>query len=159
VSAGGFIILVAQDDTNQVHSLQRAFSKVGSPKLADLKGCKDGEEAIAYLAGDGEYGDRSMYPLPSLVLLDLKLPGKSGMDVLAWIRRDPHVRSTPVIILSSSEEPADLERAYALGVNGYLVKPLEFDGLLEMARGILSFWVELNELPPRLSSTLPSPDR
>ncbi len=137
---------MVEDDADQVLFLGRAFAKAAPAKTPALNVCRDGEEAIAYLSGDAEYADRSTYPIPSLVLLDLKLPRKSGMDVLAWIRRDPRVGSLPVIVFSSSSEPRDLQRAYALGVNSYLVKPLDLDGLVTLARGIVAFW-ELNLLP------------
>ena len=132
-------VLLVEDDANDVALTQRAFRKGGIPHPLTVVG--DGEEAIAYLAGQGRYAERA---LPGLVLLDLKLPRKSGLEVLAWIRSQPGLRRLPVVVLTSSKESADVNRAYDHGVNSYLVKPVDFDDLLAMVRSVSSYWLALN---------------
>jgi CheY-like chemotaxis protein len=83
---------------------------------------EDGLKAVDYLAGNGQFSDRTAFPLPPLIFLDLKMPGKKGLDVLAWLRQQDHLRSIVVVILTSSQEPSDLRQAYHLGANSYLVK-------------------------------------
>jgi CheY-like chemotaxis protein len=96
----------------------------------------DGENAMAYLSGRGTYSDRSEHPLPHVVVLDLKLPRKSGLEVLEWMRSEPALKKVPVFILSSSQERGDIERAYALGANSYLVKQVDINVIREIVRGI-----------------------
>jgi CheY-like chemotaxis protein len=137
-----FLVLLVEDDPDHVLLIQRAFAKA---KLVNpLRIVRDGEEAIAYLSGNDPYSDRLRHPLPSLILLDLKLPKKSGLDVLAWLRSDPRLKLTPVVVLSTSFQSLDIERAYALGVNSYLVKPVSFGDLVEMVKTIGMFWLILN---------------
>jgi DNA-binding response OmpR family regulator len=107
----------------------------------------DGEEAVVYLAGEGRYADRLRYPLPGLVLLDLKLPRRSGLEVLQWLREQQVLRRLPVVVLSSSREATDIDRAYDLGANSYLVKPVGSDALLGMVRAMDGYWLSHNELP------------
>jgi CheY-like chemotaxis protein len=148
-----FVLLLVEDDPDHVLLIQRAFGRANL--VNPLKIVRDGEEAIAYLAGTGDYADRTRYPLPSLLLLDLKLPRKSGLEVLEWIRGDAALRLLPVVVLTSSEESRDIDRAYALGVNSYLVKPIRFEDLLEMVKSIGMYWMILNKgtnpppLPPQ----------
>jgi CheY-like chemotaxis protein len=136
-------ILLVEDDPNDVFLLQRAFRKAGFEHPVQAVG--DGEEAVAYLTGAGSYADRAQFPLPLLVLLDLKLPRKSGLEVLAWLREQPALRRLPVVVLTSSREPADVNRAYDLGANSYLVKPLGFEALLDMVKSLNFYWLTLNE--------------
>src|SRR3979409_1477909 len=95
-----FLVLLVEDDPDHVLLIQRAFGKANL--VNPLRIVRDGEEAVAYLAGTDSYSDRSRHPLPSLILLDLKLPRKSGLEVLGWLREEPHLKFTPVVILSSS---------------------------------------------------------
>ena len=139
-------LVVVEDDDNDVVLLERAFRK--SNLLNPLVFLPDGEVARDYLAGRGEYVDRAAHPLPVLMLLDLKLPRMSGLELLAWMREQPTLRSLPVVVLTSSRESRDLERAYALGANSYLVKPVAFETLLELVRAIGLYWLMLNESPP-----------
>src|SRR5581483_1794343 len=103
---------------------RRAFAKANVPNPLIIVG--DGDAAIAYLAGVDGYADRTRFPLPALVLLDLKLPRRSGLEVLEWIRKQPGVRRIPVVVLTSSRQRPDVDCAYDLGANSYLVKPVEF---------------------------------
>ena len=115
-------ILLVEDERNDVFLLQYAFETAGIAN--PLQVVEDGQEAVEYLAGNGKYGDREQYPLPCLVLLDLKLPVKSGHDVLRWIQHQRALQPLIVIVLSSSREDDDVNAAYTLGARSYLVKPL-----------------------------------
>src|SRR5438445_8502073 len=114
-------ILLAEDDENDVLLLKRAFAaaEIRNPLFV----ARDGQEVIDYLAGAGNFANRTEYPIPSLVLLDLKMPKRSGMDVLQWLRAQPVLRCLPVVIFSSSPHRHDIERAYRLGANAFVVKP------------------------------------
>lgn len=138
-------ILIVEDDSNDVVLLQRALRKSSLANPVQVVG--DGEEAVAYLAGTGKYDDRDRYPLPVLLLLDLKLPRKSGLEVLGWLHDQEGLRRLPVVVLTSSRETADINLAYDLGANSYLVKPVAFDALLEMVKTLGLYWLMLNVRP------------
>ena len=138
-------LLLVEDDPNDVALIRRAFKKARI--LNPLNIVHDGEEAIAYLAGQGEYADRSKFPLPAVVLLDLKLPRRSGHEVLAWLRQQPGLRRLPVVVLTSSSDTPDVRQAYDLGANSYLVKPVSFDGLMEMVKTLGLYWLVFNHAP------------
>lgn len=138
-------ILLVEDDENDVILIRRAFQKVGIDGLVHRVG--DGDAAIAYLAGTGEYADRARYPRPNAVLLDLKLPRRSGLEVLTWARKEESLNHLPIIVLTSSREAIDLQQAYALGANSYLVKPVEFDSLLDLVRSFDAYWMTWNTTP------------
>lgn len=110
---------------------------------------RNGEEALRYMFGEAEFTDRKAYPLPDLVLLDIKLPGISGNEVLARIKSTPLLKRIPVIIMTSSKQEGDLEMSYDLGANSYLVKPVTFDGFLQVVRQINEYWLSLNILCPK----------
>jgi len=138
-------MLLVEDDENDVFFFQRAVTKLGI--INPVQVAKDGQEAIDYLQGTGKFASRAEFPLPYLVLLDLKLPFVMGLDVLKWIRQ----QSGPapiVVILSSSQEEKDITAAYALGANGYLVKPGESSKLSDIVRAINAFWLTHNTPPP-----------
>lgn len=138
-------ILLVEDDPNDVLLTELAFeeARLDNP----LHVVRDGEAALAYLAGDGAYGDRHRHPLPGFVLLDLKLPRKSGFEVLAWIRQHPVLRRLPVVVLSSSREGADIDRAYSLGASSYIVKPVAHERLLACVEALKLYWFVVNERP------------
>ena len=140
-----FIMLLVEDDPNDILLIQRAFAK--ACLVNPLKVVRDGEEALNYLSGSGDFADRGRYPLPSLILLDLKLPRKSGLEILQWLRQQPNLKHIPVIVLTSSKESSDVSRAYDLGANSYLVKPVGFEGLLELVKSIGMYWMILNKTP------------
>jgi len=100
-----------------------------------------------YIIGAEHYGDRRQFPLPVLILLDLKLPRRSGFEVLEWLRSQPELKRTPVVILTSSKETVDINRAYELGANSYLLKPVTFEALQEMMKAINLFWLVFSEMP------------
>jgi CheY-like chemotaxis protein len=139
------LILLAEDNSTDVLMIRRAFAKAnlqGTLEVAD-----DGDKAVAYLSGQGKFADRESHPLPVLLLLDLKLPRRSGFEVLAWVRQQAELKRLPVVVLTSSQESTDINRAYDLGANSYLVKPVDFDALLHMVKGLGLYWLVLNENP------------
>ena len=138
-------VLLAEDEPNDALLIQRAFRKAGVANATQV--VADGDGAIAYLAGTGPYADRDRYPLPALLLLDLKMPRMSGFDVLAWLRAQPGLRRLPVVVLTSSRESTDINRAHELGANSYLVKPVAFESLLEIVRTLSRYWLVLSEKP------------
>ncbi|WP_138502380.1 response regulator [Nostoc sp. PA-18-2419] len=138
-------ILLAEDDSDQVLLICRALRKANLMQC--LQVVSNGEAAISYLCGEGEYADRERYPLPILVLLDLKMPRKSGFEVLEWLKQQPKLRRLPVIVLTTSKETIDVHKAYDLGVNSYLVKPVAFSDLTAMIKLLEAYWLNLNQQP------------
>lgn len=138
-------ILVVEDDPDQLELIRQilATNRVVNRVVA----LSSGEEAIAYFSGAHPYEDRGAHPLPSLVLLDLKLGGMSGFEVLNWIRNNPTVQRLPVVVLTASNSESDLSRAYALGANSYLVKPFAIEELRALVKSIDAYWVILAEKP------------
>ena len=132
-------ILVADDDQNDVFFLRRAFQKSGLNH--SVVHVADGQQAIDYLRGDADFGDRSRFPLPCLLLLDLKMPKVDGFDVLTWLKERSELRELPVIVLSSSSREDDIQRARSLGANDYRVKPADFEQLLVLAQDVASRWL------------------
>jgi CheY-like chemotaxis protein len=131
-------ILIAEDDENDVFLIKRAFHQAQFDN--PLQVVSTGEEAVAYLKSDPPFQDREKHPIPSLLLLDLKMPRKNGFEVLAWIRQHPEFNSLPVVVLTSSQESADINRAYALGANSYLVKPANFLSLVDMINRLKEYF-------------------
>ena len=138
-------ILVVEDNPTDVMLIRRAFEKSKLANPVHVVG--DGDAAVDYLSGEGTYADRERFPLPILMLLDLKLPKRSGLEVLQWLRMQETLKRIPVVVLTSSEQDRDVNAAYNIGVNSYLVKPVEFDGLLQMLTTVNMYWLMLNERP------------
>ncbi len=138
-------VLLVEDDPNDVLLVQRAFRRAAIANPLEV--ATDGEQAVAYLSGEGAFQDRERYPLPRLVLLDLKLPRLSGLEVLKWIRSHPTLRKLLVVVLTSSREHTDVDRAYGEYVNSYLVKPVSPDDMLEMTRALGLYWLRFNQPP------------
>lgn len=136
------IILVADDSAEDMYILKRAFLKVGID--AQLHRVSDGQEAVDYLSGKGEFRDRASHPLPRLLLLDLKMPKMDGFDVLRWLEKHPKLSRIPVTVFSSSDEDKDVDRAYDLGANSYVVKPGTLHGYVGMVETLNKYWTELN---------------
>ena len=147
-------ILLVEDNPVDVLLMQRAFRNETFANTS-LQIVRDGDAAVFYLNGDGEYSDRDRYPLPAIILLDLKLPRRSGHEVLVWLKQQPELKRLPVVMLTSSRQTLDVKRAYDLGVNSYLVKPIGFASLLEMMQSFNEYWLNYTELPePREFSGL-----
>ena len=142
-------ILLVEDNPVDILLLRRAVGKAQITNPLQVVG--DGEHAVNYLAGQDIYTDRQRYPLPSLILLDLKLPRRGGLDVLAWLRDQPGLKRLPVVVLTSSNELSDVSRAYDLGANSYLVKPGAPDALTQLVEQIKHYWLILNE-PPHITA-------
>lgn len=138
-------ILLIEDDPNDVFFTEYAFEVANITN--SLQVVTDGQQAIDYLAGAGKYTDRTKFPFPCLVLMDLKLPVKMGVDVLKWIRQQPSMNNLLVLVLTSSSSIEDIDEAYRQGARSYLVKPLSLEKRVEMARLIKTYWLELNQLP------------
>jgi DNA-binding response OmpR family regulator len=138
-------ILLVEDERNDVFFLEYAFQAAGITNPMQV--VEDGQQAIDYLAGIGKFANRTLHPMPCLVLLDLKLPIKMGLDVLRWIRQQPALQTLLVIVLSSSRSAYDVDEAYRLGARSYLVKPLSMNERFEIARAIKYYWLGLNEFP------------
>jgi CheY-like chemotaxis protein len=139
-------VLLVEDNPDDIFLMKRAMQRAGVTNPVFI--VEDGQEAIDYLFGQGRFSDRKRFPLPVLVVLDLKLPLLSGHDVLERIRALPALENIVVVVLSSSQEAIDVERAYTSGANSYLVKPSTMDKLLDVARALNEYWLQLNEFCP-----------
>src|SRR3954463_3440153 len=144
------IVLLVDDSENDAKLLRAVFDRAGV--VEPLRSAQDADEAIAYLRGDGAYGDRLQFPLPTALLLDLNLPGKNGFELLEWIRQQPALKRLRVFILSASSRAQDIERAYDLGASSYLVKPRNLDGLIHLAKSLIG-WLQLNHFAPLVDAS------
>jgi CheY-like chemotaxis protein len=139
-------VLLVEDDISDFRLIQRAFAKI-RPNVPMIR-LSHGDEAVAYLAGDAPYENRSLHPFPCVILLDIKLPRRSGFEVLEWIRsQESTLKRVPVIMLTSSNHHVDVNKAYELGVNSYLVKPSNNSELEQLVSTFREYWVELNQGP------------
>ena len=136
-------ILQVEDDEADVFLLQYAFRQANISNPVSV--VSSAQEALEYLSGLGRFADRRAFPFPNLVLLDLKLPDQNGLDVLRWMRRQSPLKNTVVIVLTSSNLAADVERAYQCGVNSYAVKTADNEKRLEFALRLKGWWLECNE--------------
>jgi CheY-like chemotaxis protein len=136
------VILYAEDEETDAFFVERAFKQAGINERIMV--VPSGKAAIEYLSGGGEYADRTRHPLPCLVLLDLNMPGLSGLEVLKWIRSTPGICTLVVLMLTSSNQDADIHSAYTQGANGYLVKPGDIGAIIPMARAIKDYWLTQN---------------
>lgn len=139
------VILLAEDREDDIVLVQRAFAKgeIQNPLFV----VHDGDEAISYLSGIGKYGNRAEYPLPDLLLLDLKMPKVDGFEVLKWVRQQPGFSALRVVVLTSSDQIRDVNTAYRLGANSFMVKPTDFENVLEMAKTLRSYWLLMSRAP------------
>ncbi|MDZ8026457.1 MAG: response regulator [Nostoc sp. SerVER01] len=138
-------ILLVEDNHKDVLLLQRALRKANI--LNPVQVVNDGDAAVLYLSGQEPYGDRTRYPLPVLILLDLKLPRRSGIEVLMWLREQPKLKRLPVVVLTSSQEYTDINNVYDIGVNAYIVKPVMFNELVEIVITLNLHWIIFNQKP------------
>lgn len=140
-------ILLVDDNRMDIELALDAFREARLSNRIEVAG--GGRQALDYLLGAGAYADRAAYPLPDLILLDLKMPGIDGFEVLRQAKATPLVKRIPVIILTSSHEEGDRAMSYDIGANSYLVKPVSFEGFLSVIRKIEDYWLTLNIAPPQ----------
>lgn len=138
------VILLAEDNEDDVFFMERAVKTCGITH--PLRVVRDGQAVIDYLSGSSEYSDRTAFPLPFLIFLDLKMPNKSGLEVLNWIRSQAAWQQLLVLILTTSREESDVRRAYALGVNSFLVKPPNANQLNELIKLVKAYWLDNPQL-------------
>jgi CheY-like chemotaxis protein len=139
------LILLVEDRQDEAMLMLRSFARAGVKNPVQI--VKDGEEALAYLSGTGQYSNRENHPLPAMVLLDLKLPQMDGFEVLKWIRTHPQLSTLPVVVLTSSDSVRDVNRAYNLGANSFLVKPMDFNHYVELSNFIADHWFLWSKTP------------
>lgn len=131
-------ILLVEDDLNDIFLVKRAFKRANLS--SQLQVVTDGVEAVQYLIGEGKYADRRVHPMPDLIVMDLKMPRKTGLEILEWLKRDGALKRIPVVIVSSSDRPDDINRAYELGANAYMVKPVDFQAVEHLFQSIIRYW-------------------
>ncbi len=139
-------ILLVEDNDDDIFLFTRTLNKAKITNPVQIT--SDGQRAIDYLKGVGQYADRKQYPVPFIVFLDLKLPYLNGFEVLTWIRQQPELHSVMVVILTSSDEARDHQQAYSLGARSYLVKPPGSHDILEVLDSLNSFWRRDSEKSP-----------
>lgn len=139
-------ILLVEDNKMDIALTLDAFREAHLGNIIQV--AHNGEEALKYMFAEGKYSDRKTYPLPHIILLDLKMPGIGGFEVLKIIKTTPEIKRIPIIILTSSKEEGDRAMSYDQGANSYLVKPISFDGFLDVVRKITDYWITLNIKPP-----------
>ena len=138
-------VLYVEDDANDFALFKLASRRCGTP--FSLQHAADGEMAIAYLSGTGDYADREEYPFPDLVMLDLKMPRLDGFEVLHWIRTNPATKTLPVVVLAGSSFRADIRRALELGANSYAAKPASLEELQVLIDQIADVWLARENVP------------
>jgi CheY-like chemotaxis protein len=137
-------ILLVEDHEDDISLLRNAFSEAG---LIGLQVVHNGDEAIDYLEGHGKYDDRKAFPCPALILLDLKMPRRTGFEVLEWVRANGGYKRMPIVILTDSANTDDVNHAYDLGVNSYLIKPLELEEIVRLVRAFVEYWLIFSKHP------------
>jgi len=139
------VILLVEDQEDDVVLIRKAFEK--GQIMNPLFVVRSGEDAMAYLLGQGKYTNRAEYPLPDLMLLDIKMPGLDGFDVLRWVRAQTGFSSLLIVMLTSSDRVYDVNLAYKLGANSFLVKPLDFENYLQTCHVLKQYWLNMNKRP------------
>src|SRR5213594_255676 len=137
------VILVAEDDESHVALLKRAFHLAGI--LTPLHVVHDGDETIAYLKGEGKFAQRNEFPLPDLLLVDLKMPRTDGFQVIQWIRQQPELATLRIVVLTTSEAVRDINKAYQLGANSFLTKPVVFEDFKNTIQAMYDYWMNLSK--------------
>ncbi len=138
-------LLVVEDSDEDFVAFQRAIAKTKT--YYSLHRCEDGEEALDFLYHEGEYEDSVTFPRPSLIVLDLNLPGTDGREVLAALKKDRELQSIPIVIFSTSSNPKDIDACYQHGISGYIVKPMDTNRLDRLVKTFLEYWFKAVELP------------
>ena len=137
-------ILLVEDHEDDISLLRNAFKEAG---LNGLQVVKNGDQAIDYLEGDGRYLDRQLFPCPALILLDLKMPGRNGFEVVEWVRAHGGLKRMPIIVLTDSANADDVNRAYDMGINSYLIKPIELREIARLVRAFVEYWLIFSKHP------------
>ena len=138
-------ILLAEDREDDILLIRKAFK--AAYLFNPVHVVRDGAEAIAYLSGKGRYINRAEFPLPDLLLLDLKMPGKDGFELLRWLRQEPTLSALRVVVLTLSTDIRDVNLAYQLGANSFLVKPLDFQDFVELSKYLMQHWLVMTKAP------------
>jgi CheY-like chemotaxis protein len=138
-------VLLVDDDSDAVLLFERAYQRAGISH--PFKVAQSADEAIAYLTGEGRYADRAAYPMPALILLDIKMPGRTGFDVLEWIRKSSTVSPMRVVMLTGSPNGADVNRAYRMGANSYVTKPTDLGEFREILGTLCAHWLRDSKSP------------
>ena len=138
-------LLIIEDSDEDFTALVRVINKadISHP----IYRCEDGEEALDFLYHEGQYADKALFPRPSLVVLDLNLPGTDGREVLATVKQDSQLRTIPIVIFSTSSNSKDINACYSQGVTGYIVKPMSTQRLNVLVQTFLDYWFKVVELP------------
>lgn len=139
------LVLLVEDNEDDLALVRRAFDK--GKVVNPLQVVRSGEEALEYLVGTGRYSNRLEYPVPELILLDLKLPGIDGFQVLRWIRQQPGLKALRIVVLTSSTHMDDATLAYQSGANSFLVKPVDFDEFVNITNAIQGYWLWTSKSP------------
>jgi two-component system response regulator len=149
------LILLVEDNPDHVLIIKRALEL--NNVLNEVRVVEDGQEALDYLYRRGRYADPEAAPRPGLILLDIKLPKVDGFEVLKQIKSDPMLKMIPIIMLTSSEQEADVVRSYLNGANSYIVKSIRFTEFVEKVREVKLYWIMVNTLPPESALEGPTP--
>lgn len=131
-------MLVVEDQESDYHFIELAMKESRFPTR--VRWVQNGIEATQYLMGEGRFADRVEYPLPDILLLDLKMPGMSGHDLLEWLQKRPQYQVIPTLVMSSSDQPQDIRRSYELGATTYFVKPIRFETFVDLCKHIAGYW-------------------
>ena len=138
-------VLLAEDSPEDVFLIRRAFEDNRTPN--PLQVVDNGADAFHYLAGEGRFADRATFPFPALFLLDLKMPVMNGFEVLRWIRQQPTLSATRVVVLTGSDHLRDVNQAYQLGANSFMVKPGDFENYIEIGKSLEKYWLHQSKAP------------
>ena len=139
------VILLIEDSENDILLLRHAFQKAGLSRALNV--VRDGVDAMSYLLGLGEFSDREKNPVPSILLIDLNMPRLNGLELLAWLRNQPEFAHLMIVVLTGSARKEEINTAYKMGVNSYLVKPPSPGSLLELTKNLKLYWLEMNRGP------------
>jgi CheY-like chemotaxis protein len=151
-------ILLAEDNADDVFLFRLAFKRAGFDNPVIV--VSDGEQVVQYLTGNPPYNDRNAYPFPQLLLLDLKMPKLSGLEVLAWLRGQSQWRALPVLILTTSSYGPEIKQGYELGANSFLTKPADLEEFILTLKQTGEFWLRRSQLPDLVAATsVPVPEK
>src|SRR5688500_18793851 len=138
-------LLIVEDSENDIFFIERIFKQLEA--RCELRFARDGVEAVDYLAGKGRFKDRAHFPMPTIILMDLKMPRMNGFEVLEWMQTQPEIKLIPTIVVTSSTLQEDVTRAYQLGANAVMNKPVDKDSLTQMLKTFHVYWTDFVELP------------